>query len=146
MTSTADNSWAIAERTAFEKMLEVTGSEDGKHAFIGFLPAVPDVWTFASGGGTKGVESMWVEEKQSIWTEGTLEGQFTNRAAAQAFATQIVLKAQPLTAGNVCLFRVQGFPPITFELVDLANREKPVGLWIVRIKFDLVFSVLPDTP
>jgi hypothetical protein len=139
------NPWAAAEGTVFTALCTATGSTAKKNAFLGYLPAVGNVWALKVGGGGD-VRNTWGAPAgiTELRMDAEIEAQFTERARAQEFALK-VLDALPIArTGNVQLFRLRagGMPDIKFREMTLANTENPVILWAVTIGCEIVFNTV----
>jgi hypothetical protein len=140
---TSLNAWTAAERTAFDALLAATGATEGRQAFLGHLPKALNVWMFTTGGGNTNTDALWIPGG-SAWMEARIEGQFTDRATAQALAMAIIIKGQLLAQGDLT-FRVSSCPVIDEEDRILRNQENPTALWIIRLPFNFIFTTQPLT-
>lgn len=137
------DSWAMAERAAFDHLLATTSSAEGTRAFLGAVPeGAFDVWMFSTGGGAASM--LWQAHPTDLLIDARVEGVFRERTGAQAL-TMLIAGALPLReVANIQCFRFaeDGFPEPVPDLVAMANDARAVRrVWRVSIGFELAFRL-----
>ena len=143
------NSWTRAERAAYDRLVAATKSQDGKDAYLGFLPPGGiNVWALTSGASGGNEQTLWAPEITTLHLQADAECHYAVREAAQAW-TMAILQALPYgnstlaDPGNLVTARVrlEGMPqPITLEPIQLANEtDRPQWLWTMRLGLEIVF-------
>ena len=146
-------SWTLAERTCFTFLQATCGGTEGRTAFIGYLPPVPNAWAINSGGGPGGDE-LETTNPDGLHLDVEVVGRFTKRATAQEFyrnaiAGQIIEGTEAGSA-NVRLFRIRdgAAPVLEMVAVQLANQECKTWLYQIafgmELHFDTDYTVTPD--
>lgn len=137
------DSWALAERAAFEHLLGATGSTEGKNAFLGALPEGSfDVWMLTSGGGD--AQTLWQDTPTDMLTTVRVEGVFRERSGAQRL-TMMIVAALPLRSKlNIQCLRIAegGFPEPVPDRMALANDAAPGRrVWRAEIGMEMAFRL-----
>lgn len=137
-----ETSWAEAEQTVYQHLLTATNSQDRKNAFLGYLPAMVNVWSLNTGGSRNNEQTLWATDIVSIHFPGQIIGQFASREAAQQFGMQVIKALPLLNSGGVQNFRVAqgGSPEIKPAVVEVGNEGKKFLVFAVVIGCDFVFS------
>ena len=137
-----ETSWAEAEQTVYQHLLTATNSQDRKNAFLGYLPAMVNVWSLTTGGSRNNEQTLWSTDIVSIHFPGQIIGQFASREAAQQFGMQVIKALPLLNSGGVQNFRVAqgGSPEIKPDVVEVGNEGKKFLVFAVSIGCDFVFS------
>lgn len=139
-----DNPWKTAEDAIFAALCAAASATNKKGAFLGYLPPVPNVWTFKIGGGGR-VENTWTAPITEMIMDADLEGIFVDREDAQLLSKK-VLGILPFKnsdrGGNVQCFRLrQGpMPDVRVKEVILDNEKAPRLLWTIVLGFQVVFN------
>jgi hypothetical protein len=133
-------SWTLAERTCFKFLLDKCGGAEGRTAFLGYLPPVPNAWAINTGGGPGGDE-LETTDPDGIHLDVEVVGRFTKRATAQEFwlaaITAQILEGTETGSENVRLFRMRdgAAPALEMVAIQLANQEHKT--WIYQISFGM---------
>jgi len=139
---TFTTSWKEAERRAFEKLVEVTKTEEGRNAWLGRNPGVVNAWHLESQPITDIGESvLFSQDIQTIGIPYRAVGTYLNREDCQQWM-MMVMRGLPLNdddESNVACFRHRSAGMITYDTVNVTNEQVPVGVWSLEIGLDLVF-------
>ena len=138
-----DTSWRDAEETAFNRLVEATGTVAAKSAFLGLNPGVVNAWHLESQAVADIGESVLLaRDIPSLGIPYRAECAFTRREDCQAWAMRI-LRGLPVCRdgdSNVAVFRVRHFGQIVPDTVAAGNEGAAVGVWKMEVGLDLVFS------
>lgn len=137
-----ESSWGDAEKTVFQKLCAATHSTEGQQAYRGYLPPRINVWALHTGGQGGNEQTTWSPNVVSVHLGARIEASFAKREHALIFGMQVVKALPILNEGNVQNFRIRqgGFPEPTLNYVPLANHDKDVAAFEMKIDCELVFS------
>jgi len=137
-----EDSWATAEETVYLRLIAATQSQDKKNAFLGYLPAMINVWSLSTGPGGGNEQTTWTPTKGTVHVHADIMGVYANRKDAQRFVMACA-KIMPISNdGNVTHFRIRigGWPEPQSDVIELGNEKKRVLVWSVRIGCELVWA------
>jgi hypothetical protein len=135
-------SWIQAEQLVYLKLIEATGTQDKKSAFLGYKPAnMVNVWSLHTGPSGNNEQTTWVPAKGTIHVHARIEATFANRADAQRFIMRCV-RVMPIKDGIVQAFRIRlgGFPEPVPGAMELGNENKSFLVYDVVIGCELVWN------
>lgn len=135
-------SWTQAEQTVYARLLKATGTEDKKTAFLGYLPAMADIWAFNTGPGGGSEQTLWSPSIVSVHLKASIRGVFRRREDALTFVMRVV-RAQPMeSVENVQCFRIRrdGFPEPKGEPMAFGNEKQLYLVFTVDIGCEIVFK------
>ena len=145
--------WTLAERTCFEFLLSKCGGTEGRNAFLGYLPPVPNAWAMNTGGGPGGDE-LETTNPDGLHLDVEIVARFTKRATAQEFyvkaITAQILEGTETGSANVRLFRIRdgAAPALEMVAIQLANQEHKTWVYQItfgmELHFDTDYTVTPD--
>lgn len=139
-----ETSWTEAENAAFEAICTATGSQAGTSAHLGRNPGVMNAWHCSCGKIGIGGEVFYADDIPTLCIPFYAEAVFTRRAACQAWAMRIAA-ALPLInqeTNNIIELRIQadGWGEVKPDYVQVANEDKQIPVWRMRLDCDLVFE------
>jgi hypothetical protein len=140
-----ETSWTEAEHRAFGWLVEISGSTEGRSAFLGRNPGIVNAWAFEPQTVTDIGESVLLaHDLPSLGIPYRAAFASLVRASCQEWAMRVI-GGLPLcrdAQSNVALFRVRSLGEIIYGPAEIAaaNERKTVDVWTMEIGFDLVFT------
>lgn len=140
-----NSSWSTAESAIARAVADATGTTLGQSLFLGYLPPLFNVVALYTGG-TQSEEVLWAPDITSVHMLADVEMRFLDRAKTQETAMRL-LRLTPWSntagdePGNVATFRVRsgGFAQPVVQFLQLANEEREVATWFLKIGMEFVF-------
>jgi hypothetical protein len=135
-----ETSWTEAEASAFAALCTATGTEANRDAYLGRNPGVLNAWHFEPE--KVDLSTMLNPDCPSVYVPCVAVWRGVKRDRCQTFAMKLLgnIGDADLTETNIANLRVRGIGQPEFDLVDVANEEKQIGVWSVTVAIDLVFA------
>jgi hypothetical protein len=132
--------WTEAEASAFAALCMATGTESNRDAYLGRNPGVLNAWHFEPA--AVDVSTILNPDCPSIYVPCIAEWRGLKRDRCQTWAMRLLgnIGDAALTDTNIANLRVREIGKPAYELVDVANEEKKLGVWSIAVAIDLVFS------
>ena len=138
------DAWTEAEQTAMRILLEATGFELGRNAFLGEIDDIMNSFCLVSDAVQTGGEVLYSPRTAGLCIPYTATGMFDSRRGAQRFVMSVVRALPVRGVGNVDQLRLSntGIGALNLELVEVRNEPNPRLAYRVSLNFDLVFRIL----
>jgi hypothetical protein len=147
MSITIQDSWLVAETTAFDQLVTRLAAKKDFNAFRGYIPEDRDCWSLTSGGLATGpIARFWGDNP--AWCTIAMNARFTaryqNRDNCIKTAGQLFAALKETTnfkgVGNIISFRLRDMPGEPLPVV----LEGDMLIWVCEIPMELVFSTAEE--
>lgn len=135
------DAWIEATNQAMNKLLDVTGSEEGRDAFRFSVPVGSyNTWALAISGGQDDREAFCSGVSEMRFT-GQLQGRFDDPENAQRMGILWASALPVRNDGRLTMLRMTAPPSIAVEFVAIAGMEGQAALYVVTLPLDCVIDV-----
>ncbi len=136
-----ETSWEEAEAAMHKHLIDATGTEDNKSAFLGRNPGVLNAWHLEPSN-TPYNQPFSCKDVPAMAMQYRVVGVFTKRENCLRLAMQLAagLPVKGDGESNISILRVAEIGNVEYDVIQPTNEAKPVGYWQIGILLDLAFS------
>lgn len=138
------DAWTDAERSAFEYLCSVTGTQPDVSAFLGEIDGVMDSWYLANDVQNRGGQVNFAPAPHPTFVlPYVLVATFSSRRNLQRFVMRIFQSCPVRSVGNLDCLRLaeDGIGAIQLGSKVFYNETEPRAFWQVTLSFDMVVRV-----